>query len=82
MAKDKGNELEDSEVAAANAAEVAAIDKAANAEQLPSEPAEGETEAAEAELARQKDVVDAVAEAHETELPQLGGPLLEPGLGQ
>lgn len=38
--------------------------------------------AREAELARQQDVVAAVAKAHADELPALGGPLLEPGLGR
>lgn len=36
----------------------------------------------DAELERQQAVVDAVAAAGEKELPKIGGPLLDPGLGQ
>ena len=38
--------------------------------------------ARDAELARQSAVVDAVAEAGASELPLLGGPMAEPGLGR
>ena len=36
----------------------------------------------DAELARQADVEAAVAKANKTELPALGGPLMDPGLGR
>lgn len=39
-------------------------------------------EARDAELDRQQAVVDAVAKAHDDELPKLGGAILEPGLGR
>lgn len=38
--------------------------------------------ARDAELARQAAQVEAVAEANATELPALGGALMEPGLGR
>jgi len=38
--------------------------------------------AREAELHRQATVKKAVAEANKSELPKLGGPLMEPGLGR
>lgn len=38
--------------------------------------------AREAELKRQEDVIAAVAKAGEKELPKLGGPLQNPGLGR
>lgn len=41
-----------------------------------------ETEAREAELRRQADQVEAVERAGAKDLPKLGGPLLEPGLGR
>lgn len=44
-----------------------------------SEPKDPGAAAADAELARQGAVTDAVAEAHEKELPKLGGPELNPG---
>lgn len=39
-------------------------------------------QAREAEQKRQEAVVDAVAKANDEELPKLGGPLLNPGLGR
>lgn len=38
--------------------------------------------ARDAELKRQQAVTDAVAKAGAEELPKIGGPLLEPGLGR
>lgn len=38
--------------------------------------------AREAELKRQQDVVDAVAKAGKDELPKIGGPMANPGLGR
>ncbi len=78
----KLEDLQDKDTADAQAAEVAAIDKAANAEQDAPQRSPGEQAAEDAELKRQKAVVDAVAKANEKELPKLGGPLKNPGLGQ
>lgn len=58
-----------------------ADEKAAERKSAPSRD-ELTAKAREAELQRQQDVVDAVAQAHEDELPAIGGPLLEPGLGK
>lgn len=43
---------------------------------------EGTAKAREAELKRQADVVAAVAKANDDELPKLGGPIRNPGLGR
>lgn len=43
---------------------------------------EGSAAARDAELKRQEAVVAAVAKANEVELPKLGGPLKNPGLGR
>lgn len=43
---------------------------------------EGTDKAREAELKRQAAVEAAVAKAHDEELPKLGGPLRNPGLGR
>lgn len=43
---------------------------------------EGTVAAREAELERQADVREAVAKAGRTDLPKLGGPLKNPGLGR
>jgi hypothetical protein len=51
----------------------------------PDEPAKrspGEKAAEDAEVKRQEEIVKAVAKAHDKELPKLGGPLREPGLGR
>lgn len=45
------------------------------------EPKDPEAAAREAEEKRQADIVAAVAKAHDQELPKLGGPLKNPGLG-
>lgn len=41
-----------------------------------------EETAEQRELKRQQDVREAVAKAHKDELPKLGGPLKNPGLGR
>ncbi|HET7031115.1 MAG TPA: hypothetical protein VFI34_11435 [Candidatus Limnocylindrales bacterium] len=43
---------------------------------------EGTAKARDAELKRQADVVAAVAKANDDELPKLGGPIRNPGLGR
>ena len=48
----------------------------------PAERPAAEVAAERAELDRQKALADAVAGAHADELPKLGGPILEPGLGR
>ncbi|HEV8282358.1 MAG TPA: hypothetical protein VGQ02_10885 [Candidatus Limnocylindrales bacterium] len=80
--KPKLEDLQDKDTADAAAAEVAAIDEAANAEQDAPERSPGEQAAEDAELKRQEDVRKAVAKANEKELPKLGGPLKNPGLGE
>ncbi len=65
----KLKDLQDKDQAKAESKRIAAIDAAANA-------------AREAELARQEEIVAAVAQANAEELPKLGGPLLDPGLGK
>lgn len=64
------------------AAKVADVDAAANAPQTAPERPAGELKAEARELARQAAIVEAVAKAGETELPKLGGVLLDPGLGR
>ncbi len=64
------------------AEETEAIDEAANADQRKPRRAPGEASAERAELSRQADVVDAVAKANDEDLPKLGGPLRNPGLGR
>jgi hypothetical protein len=79
---DKPN-LSDPDVDAAAADHQAAIEKAVT----PAKPAKAQgrdaaiQEAQEAELKRQKAVADAVAKANAEELPKLGGPMKNPGLG-
>jgi hypothetical protein len=77
MATDK-----DKTTAETTAEETESIDDAANAGQAEPKRSPGEQAAEDRELKRQEAVVDAVAEANETELPKLGGPLHEPGLGR
>lgn len=57
---------------------------AETADEVTDEPkrSPGEQAAEDRELRRQKAVVDAVAKANDNELPKLGGPLKEPGLGR
>jgi hypothetical protein len=51
-------------------------------EKTPAESRDEKThKAREAELRRQERQVEAVAKAHD-ELPKLGGPMLQPGLGR
>ena len=68
------------------AAEVTADEQAAiETAVTPAPPegrAKGEQAAEDRELKRQQEVVDAVAKANDDELPNLGGPLKEPGLGR
>jgi hypothetical protein len=78
----KLEDLQDKDTAEAAAKEIADIDAAANREQDAPQRSPGEQAAEDAELKRQKAVVDAVAKANEKELPKLGGPLKEPGLGR
>jgi len=55
---------------------------AAVAAPAPAKRSRGEAAAERAEIRRQEEVVGAVAKAHDTELPKLGGAILEPGLGR
>ena len=82
MSTPKIEDLQDKDTADAAAAAAEAIDKAANANQDEPERSPGEQAAEDAELARQQAIVDAVAMANEKELPKLGGPLENPGLGR
>jgi hypothetical protein len=77
--KPKLEDLQDEKVAKAAAAEVEAIDEAANKPQDAPERAPGEQAAEDAELKRQEDIRDAVAKAHDDELSKLGGPIPNPG---
>lgn len=63
---------------------VAEIDEAANktTERETTARDRGTEAARRRELDRQDDVVAAVAGAHADELPKLGGPLRDPGLGR